>query len=507
MSIGDGLPKGWAWTTISGLCPSMKNGIYKEKGFYAGTGTPCLRMYNIDDGRLIWRDLKYMALTSEEIQEYGLSSGDILVNRVNSRELVGKACLIPNGLETCVFESKNIRLRIPSAVANPAYLNYYLLLAGRSHFIRNLQQTVGMASINQDQLGALRLPLAPRREQDRIVAKIEELFSDLDAGVAALERAKAKLKRYRAAVLKAAVEGKLTEQWRAEHPTKETAADLLKRILKQRRSRWEQEQLAAYQKAGKKPPANWQQKYKEPAGPDDASLPGLPKGWCWATVGQLCFMDVGFAFKSAEFVDEGIRLLRGENIEPGALRWNDVRYWPNDNVADFCHLLINEGDIVLAMDRPLISSGLKIAMADASDLPCLLVQRMARLRWIDPRVSHFMYGSLQTHSFIAHLLGEQTGTQLPHISAAGIGSFLTPLPPFREQTVIASESDRRLSLIQKAESQIDADLQRSRRLRQSILKRAFEGALVPQDQNDEPASALLARIGTQGKHPNAKSKA
>ena len=104
-------------------------------------------------------------------------------------------------------------------------------------------------------------------EQRRIVAKIEELFSDLDAGVAALERAKAKLKRYRAAVLKAAVEGKLTEEWRAKHPPKETASQLLERILKERRRKWEEDQLAAYAKAGKKPPANWKDKYKEPAAP------------------------------------------------------------------------------------------------------------------------------------------------------------------------------------------------------------------------------------------------
>ena len=100
-------------------------------------------------------------------------------------------------------------------------------------------------------LGDLRrfiVPIAPANEQRRIVSKIDELFSDLDAGVAALERAKANLKRYRAAVLKAAVEGKLTEQWRAEHPPKETAPQLLERILKERRRKWEAEQLAAYRK-------------------------------------------------------------------------------------------------------------------------------------------------------------------------------------------------------------------------------------------------------------------
>ena len=130
------------------------------------------------------------------------------------------------------------------------------------------------------------LPIAPLPEQRRIVAKIEELFSDLDAGVAALQRAKAKLKRYRAAVLKAAVEGKLTQEWRAKHPPKETATHLLERILKDRRRHWELEQLAAFEKAGKKPPANWKEKYKEPVGPDDTNLPALPEGWCWCSLGQ-----------------------------------------------------------------------------------------------------------------------------------------------------------------------------------------------------------------------------
>ncbi|MFO0877416.1 MAG: hypothetical protein U0840_08580 [Gemmataceae bacterium] len=127
----------------------------------------------------------------------------------------------------------------------------------------------------------------PLAEQRRIVAKIEELFSDLDAGVAALERAKANLKRYRAAVLKAAVEGKLTEAWRAEHPHTEPASKLLERILAERRRKWEADQLAKFAAAGKEPPKNWQAKYVEPTPPDITGLPELPEGWCWASVEQL----------------------------------------------------------------------------------------------------------------------------------------------------------------------------------------------------------------------------
>ncbi len=126
-------------------------------------------------------------------------------------------------------------------------------------------------------ISKVRFPIPPFNEQRRIVAKIEELFSDLDAGVAALERIKVKLKRYRAAVLKAAVEGRLTTEWRAKNPPKETGPQLLERILRERRCNWEADQLAAFEKAGKKPPAGWKDKYKEPAGPDETNLPELPE--------------------------------------------------------------------------------------------------------------------------------------------------------------------------------------------------------------------------------------
>ncbi len=193
----------------------------------------------------------------------------------------------------------------------------------------------GLAHITKGKFESSELMIAPLPEQRRIVAKIEELFSDLDAGVAALERAKAKLRRYRAAVLKAAVEGKLTEEWRKQRTRRtgipacqsvtqtvmetdknvcppgavgrqeclpscaeswgaiETGPQLLERILKERRRKWEEDQLAAYAKADKKPPANWKGKYKEPAAPDETNLPALPEGWCWASLSQVGVLDRG----------------------------------------------------------------------------------------------------------------------------------------------------------------------------------------------------------------------
>ena len=125
------------------------------------------------------------------------------MNRVNSRELVGKSVAIPAGLERCVFESKNIRVRIRRDLVSPEFVSYRLLSAGSRYFTQNAQQVVGMASISQPQVARFPLPLPPLAEQCRIVAEIEKQFTRLEAGVAALRRVQANLKRYRAGVLKA----------------------------------------------------------------------------------------------------------------------------------------------------------------------------------------------------------------------------------------------------------------------------------------------------------------
>jgi type I restriction enzyme S subunit len=109
---GERLPDGWRWTILGEVVESMKNGIYKPSSSYADNGVACLRMYNIDGGRIVWRDIKRMRLSKQEITDYELLPGDLLVNRVNSRELVGKAAVITSAIECSIFESKNIRVRL-----------------------------------------------------------------------------------------------------------------------------------------------------------------------------------------------------------------------------------------------------------------------------------------------------------------------------------------------------------------------------------------------------------
>jgi type I restriction enzyme S subunit len=203
---------------LGDVAVSMKNGIYKPAADYADDGVPCLRMYNIDSGSIVWRDIKRMRLSQVELQEYGLREGDLLVNRVNSRELVGKTACIPASLEPSVFESKNIRVRMDPAKVLPKFINYQLLARGRQHFSGNAQQVVGMASISQRQLADFPIVLTDVEEQRRIVAEIEKQFSRLDEAVANLKHVKANAKRLVGSILVDAMAGRLvstkTAAWR-----------------------------------------------------------------------------------------------------------------------------------------------------------------------------------------------------------------------------------------------------------------------------------------------------
>ena len=174
------IPHKWCWLDIESLSTSLKNGIYKQKQFYVENGVSCLRMYNINNWKLIWKNIKHLQLTSTEISEYKLEFNDILINRVNSRELVGKSALIPMNIEKCVFESKNIRLRLKTKYINPQFVHLWLIFASKYYFYNHFQQTTGMASINQTQIKKLPIPFCSTNEQKYIVSKIESIFGNID---------------------------------------------------------------------------------------------------------------------------------------------------------------------------------------------------------------------------------------------------------------------------------------------------------------------------------------
>ena len=439
---------------LGDVAQSMKNGIYKSKDAYSDDGIACLRMYNIGDGRIIWRDIKRMVLSDQERDEYSLEPGDLLVNRVNSRELVGKTALVTTGIERSVFESKNIRVRLDHRLVEPAYVNYALLALGRAHFNQNAQQVVGMASVSQPQVAAFQFLLRPVAQQREVVAYLDEQLSRLDASVAALHGVQANLKRYRASVLKSACEGRLVpteaELARREGRSFETGAQLLQRILIEQRARC------------------GQRKYKESTSPALADLPELPAGWHWGTMPQLGELNRG---KSKHRPRDDEKLYGGPHpfIQTG-----DVRH--ADGVLS--RHTQTYSDLGLAQSRLWPAGTLCITIAAN-------IAETARLSYpacFPDSIVGFVCDSGEAMTkwvqiFLAtakeNLETFAPGTAQKNINLEVLQNVAIPLPPLAEQHRIVAEADRRLSLIRVAEAQVAANLARAQRLRQSILQAAF----------------------------------
>ena len=207
--------------------------------------------------------MKEMCFEEAEESRFGLEAGDLVICEGGEP---GRAAVWKGQAERAKIQKALHRVRFRADEYDPTFAMYFVYYGTITNQFRRALHGHNDQTSDRSGIVAVQFPIPPFNEQRRIVAKIEELFSDLDAGVAALERVKAKLKRYRAAVLKAAVEGKLTEAWRKKNRPKETGRQLLDRILRERRCKWEEEQLAAHEKAGKMPPPKWKDRYKGPVG-------------------------------------------------------------------------------------------------------------------------------------------------------------------------------------------------------------------------------------------------
>jgi type I restriction enzyme S subunit len=196
-----------------------------------------------------------------------------------------------------------------------------------------------------------------------------------------------------------------------------------------------------------------------------------PKMWPVRKLSQQASIKIGYPFQSKLYSDSGIRLCRGANVLPGELEWSDVRYWPKDDALKYEEFALKEGDVILALDRPWISSGLKVAQVRPGDLPALLVQRVARIRGKSRAHSDFIYQALTHPSFWQYCT--PTETTVPHISPVELKDYPTIEPEVGTLDKFGLASAAVLSNRQKLEENFDE----STRLFSSLSQRAFRGEL------------------------------
>lgn len=369
------------------------------------------------------------------------------------------------------------------------------------------QRAVNQSSINQQKLKSFNLFLPPTDEQKRIVTKIEELFSELDSGIASLKTAQEKLKVYRQAVLKHAFEGKLTAQWREENSDKlETPEQLLTRIQQEREKRY-QEQLADWETAVEK----WEADGKEGKKPSKPSafkpmqditdeeinkLPVLPNGWIYTRLAEISTIGSGMSVSKDRKLNNPVTVpyLRVANVQRGKLDLTEIKSMQveQDALEDLrlakWDVLFNEGG-----DRDKLGRGW---IWENQIDPCITQNHVFKASPLIKSEYHSKFISHWGNSFGKDYFekgGKQT-TNLASINKTVLSNFPVPLLPFNEQEKIIEMLDDTMSQIDVMETELENGIHRAEILRQSILKKAFSGQLVPQDPNDEPASELLARI-------------
>ena len=313
-------------------------------------------------------------------------------------------------------------------------------------------------------------------EQRRIVAEIEKQFTRLEAGVAALRRVQANLKRYRAAVLKAACEGRLvpTEAALARSPrsTKngphayETGEALLARILTERRQNWQ-----------------GRGQYKDPVAPETANLPPLPEGWTWASAEQICSTVASGSTPSADqlFQREGeVPFIKVYNLTFGGPLDFSVKPTFITRIIHAGRLARSKafpGDVLTNIVGPPLG---KVSIVPADFPEWNINQAIVVFRPTEAISNRLLAFWLRSDGLLARLGGTAKATAGQfNVQVTTCRKLALPVPPLAEQTRIVAEVERRLSVVDELEGVVSANLQRAIRLRQSILQKAFTGKMKP----------------------------
>lgn len=496
--MNDALPEGWADASIGDVTESMKNGLYKPVDAYADNGVACLRMYNIVDGRIVWKDVKRMTLSAGEVSEYGLVAGDLLVNRVNSRELVGKTALIPDHLELCVFESKNIRLRVRRGAVEPALLNFALLLGGQAYFSQNTQQVVGMASISQPQVAGFPLRLPPLEEQRRIVAQVAALLAKIRSTQERLDTIPTILKRFRQSVLSAACEGRLTADWRADHPHATSGASIVAQLVKAH------DKAGGHKRGNAAPPTD---------GVHDYNREDLPNGWDLTELRNV--VDPGRPItygilKPGPDIKDGVPYVRVADYPNDTLNVSSIRRTTTEIDKLYARARLKPGDILLSI-RGTVGRVVMVPMALEG---ANITQDTARLTIQGAMDSSFVAWLLRSPAVQKRMQNAVKGVAVRGINIGDVRALQIAVPPLDEQREVVRRIEAMFSLADRLQARYANAKAQVDRLTQSVLAKAFRGELVRTEaelakregRTYETAEQLLARIKSTMPATNGTAK-
>lgn len=470
------LPEGWCWARIDGVAavnPSTNFDALDPK-----SEIPFVPMAAVaEEAGTI--DLTARRQVSDVAKGYvRFAEGDVIFAKITPCMENGKVAPVvgvPGGFAAGSTEFHIFR---PFAVEQ-RYLWYCLIARSfRGRAKRNMSGSAGQLRVPVDWLREVRIPIAPRSEQRRIVARIDALFAEIAEGEAALAEARKGLETFRRALLKAAVTGELTKDWRrANGHVQTTAHDLLSRIARDR--------------AARKPAKTHRQSVPIPL--DVSELPELPAGWTWSPLANLSSLVIDGDHNPPKRVPQGIPHLTAKNIKQGKVTLEGCSFVSEEGYRQTASRYTPVvGDILITC----VGTLGEIAIFKRADRVSI-DRNIAAVRLEDGINREFVELSLNSPNTAAEMRRASGSTAQPHLYLKEIRAINVAVPPPDEAEEIVRRVADALTISADTLALLDAEAADAARLKQSILKAAFEGRLVPQDPTDEPASSLLARVADQ----------
>ena len=501
------LPAGWVAVTLEDIVTKLVDGSHNPPKKQT-SGLPMASAKNIRDGDIDLTDVRLITAEAfeQENSRTQVLPGDILLTIVGA---IGRTAVVHDNLPKFTLQ-RSVAVVRPESV-DSSFIAYTFESPNVQKWLDSKAKGTAQKGVYLKTLRQMPLGVPPLLEQKRIVKKINHLKGLSRRARAALEAVEPLLEKFRQSVLAAAFRGDLTADWRAQNPDVEPASKLLERVRRERRQRWEEAELEKMRAKGRVPRDDrWKKKYKEPGEVDRTGLPDLPEGWDWATLEHLKAFEpnsltdgpFGSKLKTADYVQEGIRVIRLGNIGVGEFKDENTAYISQEKYLSLRKHEIFPGDLVIA--------ALAEPVGRATLVPTEVGKAIVKADCIRMKPL-----TCFSNLYLMHCLNSPDGRSRAELLSHGVGrlrinmanmrSLPIPVAPLAEQALLVTRVEGTLCQVNELKQTQAALCHKLNHLDQSILTQAFQGQLVPQDPNDEPASVLLERI-RKAREAQAKAK-